>query len=117
MLLEEPVQSALQGLFKTCPVLPENLLYGKAVAIVDLVACITTEELPLGLYEDEKSFGDFSPGRYAWCLKNLRVIIPFRCRGMQGLFEVENIPQVGRRDNGFKLHGTNRSRISDRSQS
>jgi hypothetical protein len=36
----------------------------------------------------EKYFGDFSPGRYALKLDNVRAIEPFPVRGRQGLFEV-----------------------------
>lgn len=37
----------------------------------------------------EINFGDFSPGRYAWKLENVRAIDPFPVKGRQGLFEVE----------------------------
>lgn len=39
--------------------------------------------------EGAQPFGDFSPGRYAWKLENVRTIEPFPVKGCQGLFEVE----------------------------
>ncbi|MDZ4263777.1 MAG: ASCH domain-containing protein [Pseudomonadota bacterium] len=37
----------------------------------------------------ERAFGDFSPGRYAWMLKNpRRLATPIPCRGRQGLWNV-----------------------------
>ena len=64
-----------------------SLYFGHAVAIVDLVRCWKTEHL--AVMEDQKLFGDFSPGRYAWKLENVRTFQPFLVKGRQGLFEVE----------------------------
>jgi hypothetical protein len=37
----------------------------------------------------EADFGDFSPGRYGWVLKNVRALpVPVPVRGMLGLWEV-----------------------------
>ena len=38
--------------------------------------------------DQERSFGDYAPGRYAWFLSNIRRIQPVRVTGRQGLFEV-----------------------------
>lgn len=65
----------------------ERLHFGKAVAIVDLVECIPTEDaLRLGHVDREASFGDYSSGRWAWRTTNLRAIEPFPIRGHQGLW-------------------------------
>jgi hypothetical protein len=68
---------------------PDDLPFGKAVAIVDLVDCLKTENLTLGEYFPERTFGDFTPGRFAWKLENVRRFKdPFPVNGRQGLFEV-----------------------------
>jgi hypothetical protein len=51
---------------------PDDLPFGKAVALAELVDRLKTENLTLGEYFPEKTFGDFTPGRFAWKLENLR---------------------------------------------
>lgn len=64
-----------------------DLLYGHALALVDLTHIFKTEEVFADLSVTEKYFGDFSPGRYAWQLENLRRLEePFPVKGKQGLF-------------------------------
>ncbi len=69
--------------------------YGKALAIVDLDAIIRTNSLILNNWERvsnveiETKLGDWSPGRYAWKLENIRRFVnPPHIRGRQGLFDV-----------------------------
>ena len=66
--------------------------YGAVVCVADLVDCVSTSHLRgrIGEYE---FWGDFSDGerglgRFAWDLRNVRVIEPHYVRGQQGLFEV-----------------------------
>ena len=72
-----------------------SLYFGRAVALVDLVDCQKCGPNAFQFADDrgmvarEKLFGDFSPGRYAWKLENVRHIEPFPVTGRQGLFEVE----------------------------
>lgn len=66
-----------------------NLPFGKAVAVVDLTKCTKTENCFPKQMQGALPFGDFSPGRYAWRLENVRAIEPFPVTGRQGLFEVE----------------------------
>jgi len=57
------------------------------VAIVDLVDCrlITKDNSP---GEPEHNLGDYTPGRYAWYLANVRrVHPPLPARGRQGLWD------------------------------
>jgi len=63
---------------------------GRAVALVDLVHVFHTEAWPvIHLGEDEKFYGDFSPGRFAWKLEKIRRFVnPPLVRGKQGLFNV-----------------------------
>lgn len=67
----------------------DDLNFGKAVAIVELVNCIKTEDVRYLLSKEERIFGDYGPDRWAWKLKNIRDINPFSVKGKQGLFEVE----------------------------
>lgn len=39
--------------------------------------------------EAEREFGDYSPGRFAWMLENMRVIEPVECKGSLGLWNFE----------------------------
>lgn len=66
-----------------------DLNFGKAVAIVNLVDCKKTDDLTLGEIDTIAPFGDFSLGRFAWKLENLKVIDPFPVEGKQGFFNVE----------------------------
>ena len=39
--------------------------------------------------EPERSFGDYTPGRYTWFLSNIRALVrPIPCRGYQQLWDV-----------------------------
>lgn len=58
---------------------------GAALCVVDLVDCIPTEFADVT--DQERAFGDFTPGRFAWKLENLRVFAdPYIIRGAQGLW-------------------------------
>lgn len=67
------------------------LRYGEALCIVDLVACIPTEELAKGRTQMDpghRFWGDFSPGRYAFQLERVRKIWPpVRVTGRQGWWD------------------------------
>lgn len=78
--IREPFQKALYGLGK----LPLGYIIGK----VDLIDCyaITPDNTPP---EPERSFGDYSPGRYAWpSINPVRFDRPIEWKGKQGFFEV-----------------------------
>lgn len=64
------------------------LPYGVAVCVVDLVACIPTEKVRdrIGRYE---FWGDFSDGRFAFKLENVRILNPYiPAVGRQGFFDI-----------------------------
>lgn len=103
----QPVfQKALQPLLPpNCkhPILDDyfwGMCWGAALAVVDLVECLSTVELgkqfekgklPHFRNTDELFFGDFSPGRFAWKLENVRRLKkPFTVKGRQRLFEVDD---------------------------
>jgi hypothetical protein len=66
-----------------------NLPFGEAVAIADLTKIIPNKNCFPAQMDGAMPFGDFSPGRFAWKLENIRAIDPFPVRGKQGLFDVE----------------------------
>lgn len=64
--------------------------FGKVVAVVRLVDCISTEEaIQRGLTQGERAYGDYSPGRFAWITSGLRKVDPpVAWKGSQGLWNV-----------------------------
>lgn len=86
----------------------ELLPFGAIVAVCDLVDCrptggFTQEELdtpsrPKGetgpMYDwTERHMGNFALGRFGWVLDNVKALeTPIPCRGRQGLFNVDPIP-------------------------
>jgi len=70
-----------------------DLPLGCIVAVVELKGCYHTEAFALGdsqISENERAFGDWSPGRFVWRLENMmRLAEPIPCVGRQGLFDVE----------------------------
>ncbi len=65
-----------------------DLLFGKAVAVVNLTDCRRTDDLRLGEIGTNRPFGDFSLVRYAWKLELLEAIEPFPVKGRRGFFNV-----------------------------
>mgnify|MGYP001004326308 CR=1 FL=1 len=80
---------------------PARLPRGAIVAIVNVTGCRIIGREPNGdatimaddlsfipILGDELAFGDYSPGRYAWLLADVRALAePIAARGMQGLWE------------------------------
>ena len=72
-----------QGLAKCLLSLP----LGKIVAVAELKDCVATDELQIS--EQERAFGNYAPGRFAWILEDIRPLKePLPCRGAQRLFNV-----------------------------
>jgi hypothetical protein len=60
---------------------------GHALAIVELYGCQPVEEISPG--PQERLLGNFSAGRFAWCLRNVRRLeTPVPVKGSQGFFYV-----------------------------
>lgn len=60
---------------------------GAIVAVADLRGCYPTGDGLGTLTELERLVGDFTPGRWAWDLADVRVLkYPILCRGRQGLW-------------------------------
>lgn len=83
-----------------------NLPCGEVIAIADLVDCVQitgrtlVEGVPVAaqlankreITGNELEFGDYTPGRYAWILENVRQIEPVPVKGKQGLWNWEGHP-------------------------
>jgi hypothetical protein len=75
------------------PVIARPMPLGAVVCVVDLVACHRTEERADAVSFEERGWGDWSPGRFAWELTNLQVLTPpVPARGAQGLWEWGEAP-------------------------
>jgi hypothetical protein len=85
-LLDVEIQKAMVGAGIT--IIP----FGMAVCLVDLVGCYPTEAMSKEQIGADLPFGDFTPGRYAWKLEDLRKVPPFAVNGKQGLFDVPLMP-------------------------
>lgn len=60
---------------------------GAMLCVCELTAIYRTEELLPHLSEQEKVFGNFRPGRFAWRMKVVEVLDPpIPCAGKQGLW-------------------------------
>ena len=93
--LNEPFGSALfaGGIRKLVP--GEDLPLGKVIAVCTLVTCIPLDDdltvrdaLLLSDAPHERAFGDYTVGRFAWILADVRALPePITARGSLGLWE------------------------------
>jgi hypothetical protein len=62
---------------------------GVIVAVCILMDCVPTDEAHTWkLTDQERAFGNYTPGRYAWLLADVRPVDPpIPARGAQGLWE------------------------------
>lgn len=68
-----------------------NAPFGMAIGSVELVEVFPTDFIDKRLLsKQERAFGDFNKGRYAWMLRNpIMFTEPIPCTGHQRLWEVE----------------------------
>ena len=79
-----------------CGYKPEVLPRGAIVAVARLAGVITTEQavrviedtMPAARAREELAHGDYSPGRYAWELADVRSVPAIWIPGKQGLWDV-----------------------------
>ena len=73
----------------------KKLHYGAVLGTVEIVDCVPVEEVVDSLTPKEKVLGDYSPGRWAWVLKNpVMFDMPIYARGKQGWWEWdEGLPE------------------------
>lgn len=63
---------------------------GALLCVVDLVDVVSSNEIRDVISLDEACFGDYSPDRFIWTTKLLRVLFrPVPLRGHQGLFNID----------------------------
>ena len=68
-----------------------DLPQGAVVGTVEIVDCVPVEEIVPTLTEQEWVLGDFSPGRFAWVLRNpIMFDKPIPARGQQGWWNWED---------------------------
>lgn len=85
---------------------------GAIVAVCRLVACVPTTAVEDGFFggprsietgvvrlwkltDQERAFGDYSPGRWAWLLTDIRAMSePIPCKGALGLWEPDLFTQM-----------------------
>ena len=67
---------------------PENPIPTKAiVALCELNPCVPTWPVPANLGKEDLDLGDWSPGRWAWPLTNIRPLPePIPCRGSMSVW-------------------------------
>ncbi len=72
---------------------PEVFPTGVILATANLVDCIKiTPEYVATLLEDEVTLGDYTLGRYAWVMKDVKMLEDFiKAKGSQGLWNCELI--------------------------
>jgi hypothetical protein len=61
---------------------------GLVICTVDLVDCVSTEDIVASIDQRELEFGNYGPGRFAWVFRNPRLIDPpIQARGYLWLWE------------------------------
>lgn len=98
----EPFRSVLVGAgYLGTPALP----LGAIVAVCELGAIIPVESVPREgdrdtlqgwtLTDQERAFGDYTPGRYAWLLADVKMLAePIPCKGALSLWEPDLLTQL-----------------------
>lgn len=67
---------------------PTHLPLGAALCVVDLVDVVTTESVRWDIDSTERAFGNYTDGRFAWKLANIRTFdVPIPWLGHQGLWD------------------------------
>jgi activating signal cointegrator 1 len=66
-----------------------DLPFGCVVSVARLAFVIRTDgTVGSEVLDSEKLLGDWSPGRFAWRLENVRRLTPIPVRGAQGIFDL-----------------------------
>jgi hypothetical protein len=83
--LQEPFKSVLEAKGYTS----QNLPLGAIIAVVRIVDIQPTAGMVKTISRQEKAFGNYMEGRYAWKLELVKALAkPIPMAGAQGLFEV-----------------------------
>jgi hypothetical protein len=66
--------------------IPARLPLGAVIAVVDLTDCVWATHVSSEVGAIERLYGDYSPGRFAWKLENIRALaVPIGWKGALGL--------------------------------
>lgn len=85
LLTQEPFRSVLR---RAGINIPSQLPRGVILATCTVADCVRTEDIVDQLSDEERAFGDYSPGRYAWQLEDMRLLpTPIPARGHQRLWD------------------------------
>jgi hypothetical protein len=92
LCLSQPFLAALRrgGLFQFGVWHPSNndLPLGAVIAVARLVDCVPTSQIVDEISEQERAFGDYAPGRYAWLLSDVHALpVPIHATGRLGLWD------------------------------
>lgn len=89
--LEFCAQPTFQQALSKHGILTRDLPLGAIVAVVDLMVVYRVEDIAHHLPVQERAFGNYNPGRYAWQMHLVhRFLKPIPARGAQGLFEIDD---------------------------
>ncbi|MCK9496521.1 MAG: ASCH domain-containing protein [Dehalococcoidia bacterium] len=70
--------------------MPTRIAVGAIIAVADLTSIRPAEEVALEVSAIERLYGDYTPGRWAWHLKNVRRLPePIGYRGALGLWMLD----------------------------
>lgn len=87
LCLEQPFARVLAMAGKGLLVPGHDLPLGEVLATAQLIDCIPTYRVAANVSDQEEAFGDFSPGRWAWMLADIRQLpTPVPARGSLGLW-------------------------------
>jgi len=88
----------------------DRLAFGSVVAVGELVTCFQfTESIKYRLSDFELAIGDYTPGRFAWVLDNVRPLsVPVPAKGYQRVWNWTPPDDVD-----VSLHPTNREAVED----
>ena len=80
----------------------QNLPYGYALCVVNVVGCIWTTGCIRIIKDRERELGDYSPSRYAWVTDDRRRLRePVPVTGHQGLFNLTAAEEARLRGSGY----------------
>jgi activating signal cointegrator 1 len=73
---------------RSAALLDHTLPLGAVIATARLVRCVRTEEIARHINPQERAFGDYDPGRFAWVLAEVvKLPEPVPAKGALGLWE------------------------------
>lgn len=94
--LTDEQRDKLLTLYHHQPPLCKEMIYrGAVIGTVELVDCVPIEKITESLSEQERTLGDYSPGRFAWVLRNpIKFSSPVPAQGKQGWWRWVVSPQT-----------------------